>query len=137
MQESRLPEKSRYRIAPRIDAAARRLQLVDNFHGANFGRAGKRAARKAGRQRVEAIHIFAQLSAQARNQMHHVRVALDKHQLLDVHRTVFRNAAQIVAAQVDQHDVLGALLRIGGQFGFQCGVFLFIAPRARVPAIGR
>ena len=138
MQESRLPEKSRYRIAPRVDAAARGFEFVDDFHGADFRRAGKRAAGKAGGQRVEAVHILAQAPAQARDQMHHVRVALDEHQLFDAHRAVFRNAAQVVAAQIDQHDVLGAFLGIGGEFGFQALRLLFRrAPRGRVPAMGR
>ncbi len=42
-------------------------------------------------------------------------VGLDGHQLIDVHRTGLTHPAEIVALQVDQHDVLGALLRMRRQ----------------------
>ena len=51
--------------------------------------------------------------------MHHVRVALDEHQPLHLHRAVLADAAQIVAAQVHEHDVFGALLRIGQKFALR------------------
>jgi hypothetical protein len=37
---------------------------------------------------------------------------------------VLRDAADVVARQVDQHQVLGALLRVGLQFGGQLRVLL-------------
>ena len=51
---------------------------------------------------------------------------------------IFRDAADIVAAEVEQHQMLGALLGVGQQLGSpaprpRAGV----APRRRVPAIGR
>ena len=49
--------------------------------------------------------------------MHHVRIALDEFQPLYADRAVFRDAAEIIAAEVHQHDVFGALLGIGGEFG--------------------
>ena len=64
--------------------------------------------------------------------MHHVRIALDEFEALDAHRAVLRDAPQVVAAQVHQHDVLGALLGIGGQLGGQRLVFFLVAAaRAR------
>ncbi len=48
--------------------------------------------------------------------MHHVRVALDHHQLVDAHRPGPAHRAQIVAREIDQHHVLRALFRIGEQF---------------------
>ena len=47
--------------------------------------------------------------------MHHVRVALDRHLLGHRHAADFSDAADIVAAEVEQHHMLGALLRIGGK----------------------
>ena len=70
--------------------------------------------------------------------MHHVRVALDGHQLVDLDAAVLAHAPEVVAAEVDQHHVLGALLLVGEQLLGHLEVF---APawlaRGRVPAIGR
>ena len=41
--------------------------------------------------------------------MHDVAVGLDLHQLVDLDAAVLADAAQVVAAQVDEHHVLGAL----------------------------
>ena len=52
-------------------------------------------------------------------------------------RARLAHPAQVVAAQVDQHHVLGALLRVGEQLGGEPGVLApGSAPRQRVPAIG-
>ena len=60
--------------------------------------------------------------------MHHVRIALDEHQPVDFHRTIFAHAAQIVAPQIDEHDVFGAFFGIGQQLRFELAVFIFVAP---------
>ena len=60
--------------------------------------------------------------------MHHVRIALDEHQPLDLDRAVFANAAQVVATEIDEHDVLGAFLGIGEKLRFEFAVFFFVAP---------
>ncbi len=103
----------------------------------------------AGKQAISASKqsaSWAKLSAEARGQMHHVRIALDEHQPVDFHRTVFADAAQVVASQIDEHDVLGALFGIGEEFGFELTIFFFVASararsgqgagrRRRVPAL--
>src|SRR5580700_6531911 len=55
--------------------------------------------------------------------MHHMRVALDSHQLFGFHRAVLADATEIVAAEVDQHDVLSALFFAGEHFFFKTLVF--------------
>ncbi len=47
--------------------------------------------------------------------MEDVRVGLDDHVLVDRDRPVLADAAEVVATEVDEHHVLGALLRIGEQ----------------------
>ena len=42
-------------------------------------------------------------------------VVLDDHEVVDLHRAVLADAAEVVAAEVDEHHVLGALLRVGQQ----------------------
>jgi hypothetical protein len=69
--------------------------------------------------------------------VHHVRVALDHHLVGYPDRARCRYAADIVAAQVDQHDMLRALLGVGEQLGGDRGVLSGRGPRGRVPAIGR
>ena len=69
--------------------------------------------------------------------MHDVRVALERHVLRHAHGAVVADAAEVVAAEVDEHHVLGALLLVALQLLAEphdppraC------APRGRVPAIG-
>ena len=47
--------------------------------------------------------------------MHDVRVGLDAHERLDVHAAELAHPPEVVAAEVDQHHVLGALLLVGQQ----------------------
>ena len=56
--------------------------------------------------------------------MHHVGIALDLHVAGDAHLAGLRYPAHIVAAQVDQHQVLGDLLGVGEQLFFQLLVAL-------------
>ncbi len=51
--------------------------------------------------------------------MHHLAVALDEELVGDLDGADLGDAADIVAAEVEQHQVLGALLRIGQQLGFE------------------
>jgi hypothetical protein len=47
--------------------------------------------------------------------MHHMGVALDPHERGEPHATEFGHPSHIVPPQIDQHEVLGPLLRIGRQ----------------------
>ena len=51
--------------------------------------------------------------------MHHLAVALDEELVGDLDGADLGDAAGIVAAEVEQHQVLGALLRIGEQLGLE------------------
>ena len=57
-------------------------------------------------------------------------VGLDLHQPLDVHAAVLAHAPEVVAAEVDEHHVLGALLLVGEQLGGDRGVVLAARPGA-------
>ena len=46
-----------------------------------------------------------------------MRVLLDRHQVGHAHRPVLGDSAHVVAAEVDEHQVLGALLLIGDELG--------------------
>ncbi len=60
--------------------------------------------------------------------MHDVAVVLDLHQLVHTDRSVLADAAQVVAPEVDEHDVLGALLLVGQQLGGDAPVLLGRGP---------
>ena len=76
-------------------------------------------------------------AAHVRHDVMHVRVGLDRHELVDLHGAGLADAAEIVALQVDQHHVLGALLRMRVQLASERRSAAASAPRGRVPAIGR
>ena len=63
--------------------------------------------------------------------MHDVAVALHLHHVGQLHRGEVGDPADVVAAEIDKHDVLGALLRVGEQFRRQGAVLgLVLAARS-------
>jgi hypothetical protein len=58
-----------------------------------------------------------------------VRVGLDDHQLVHRDRAVLADPPEVVAAEVDEHHVLGALLRVAQQLARPGAVLLLVAPR--------
>ena len=105
-----------------IDAALGDFQFVDHFHCAHFRRAGQGAGREGGAQHVEVRQAVLQRAFHVRDDMLHMRVFFDHHAVGDLHAASRRDAADIVARQVDQHHVFGDLFRVGQQFGRQCRV---------------
>ena len=63
--------------------------------------------------------------------MHDVAVALDRELLGHFDRADFGDAADIVAAEIEQHQMFGALLLVGEQFG---GQRLVLGLRLAAPA---
>lgn len=66
--------------------------------------------------------------------MHDVRVALHVGVTVYLHGTVIADAPQVVAAQIYEHQMLGALFGVGQQFVFQRRVFRVV--RAARPGAG-
>ena len=65
--------------------------------------------------------------------MHHVREAVDAHELLHTDRSPARDAADVVAREIDEHHMLGALLSMAqrGLVRRVLGVIGAARPRAR------
>ena len=63
------------------------------------------------------------MTVHVRNDVHDVRVALDDHQITDAHGAVVGHTADIIACEIDEHDVLGAFLGVIQQFLSQRIVF--------------
>ena len=74
------------------------------------------------------------LAAHLAHDVHHVREALDLHALHELDRADLGDAPDVVAPEVDEHDVLGALLRVGEELLLEREVLLgrlAAAPRSR------
>src|SRR5438046_1215188 len=98
-----------------VQPAALGLQLVDDLHGPDLGRARQRPRRERGRQRVEGVLPLAQLARHRADDVHDVAVVLHGHELGHADAAEPAHAAEVVAAEVHQHDVLGPLLLVGEQ----------------------
>src|SRR5262249_16721848 len=80
-----------------VDAAALGLQLLDDLHRPNLGRAGDGAGGKAGHQRAHGVVLRIDLAIDVGDDVHDVGVVLDDVALGDLDRADARHAAHIVA----------------------------------------
>ena len=62
--------------------------------------------------------------------VHHLAVALDEELVGHAHGADLGDAPDVVAAEVEQHQVLGALLRIGQELGLERLVLVPVSRRA-------
>ena len=106
-----------------VGAAAGGLELVYYLHGPNLGRAAGGAHRNHAGQGVERRLALLELAADGADDVHHVGVVLHAHQLLHLDRAVLGHPADVVAAEVHQHYVLGPLLLVFQELLGQRGVF--------------
>jgi hypothetical protein len=81
MQMSMSPPGGEVADAAAVDAALLGLELVDDLHGADLGRAGDGAGGEAGEERGEGVVVLRELALDVRDDVHDVGVALD-HELL-------------------------------------------------------
>ena len=109
-----------------VGAAADRLEVVDDFHRAHLGRARDGARGEARREDVRRGPVL-DVARDRRHDVHHVAEALHLGVAVHPHRAWPAHAADVVSAEVDQHQVLGALLGVGEQLGLE----------ARVVGLGR
>jgi len=58
------------------------------------------------------MHILLELARDAAHQVHHVAVALHRAEGGYLDRSVGRDAAHVIAAQIHQHHMLGAFLGV-------------------------
>ena len=94
-------------------------------------------AGEGGFERVDPVGAVGEPAAHRRDHVDDVRVQLHLHELVDLDAARRAHPAQVVAPQIDQHDVLGPLLLVGTQIGDQAPVFGGVGARGRVPAMGR
>ena len=105
-----------------VGAALVGLQLGDYLHGADLGGAGDGAGGEASPEHVVAGVAALELAGYVGDEVHDVGVALDVHELGYLYGAGQADAAYVVAPEVDEHDVFGALLLVGAQVGLQLQV---------------
>ncbi len=105
----------------RVNAAPRALQLGDDLHRANLGRARDRAAGKRREDRVDGIRSGSEFAGNFGDGVPDGRVLLQRAQLVDTHGAGPADAPEVVALQIDDHQELGpvffALQKLLGQRG--------------------
>ena len=111
-----------------VGPACFRLQLGDDLARPDLGRTAYRARRKACEQGIESILALGQLAHDIADDVHHVAVTLDGETVRDGHAVGTCHAAHVVAAQIEQHQVFGALLGIGKQAQLVGPVLAFACP---------
>jgi hypothetical protein len=120
----------------RVDPAPHGLERVDDLHGPHLGGAGHGSRRKACAHDVHGLHVAAEPTAHVRDQVHDLRVALDAHVFVRFDRAELGHAADVVAAEVDEHHVFRTFLFVGAQFLFELTVLVGV-PAARPGARDR
>ncbi|CAB4727749.1 unannotated protein [freshwater metagenome] len=95
-----------------VRPARRRLDRVDDLHGAQLGGSGHRAGREERAQRTDRVDVVAQPTPDGADQLVHGLVGLHLHQRRHGDRAGLADHGQVVAEQVDDHQVLGAVLRV-------------------------
>jgi hypothetical protein len=95
------------------------LQLVDDLQRPDLRRTAHGAGGERGGDDVPGIESGVERSRDLADHVHHVAVALDDLALLHLHRARAADAADVVASEVDEHHVLGALLRVGRELGLE------------------
>ena len=93
-------------------------------------------AGKVAANRSKASRPAREPPAYAAHHVHDMAVALDRTIGLDATLPASADAPEVVARQVDQHDVLGVLLGIGAQL-LRAPRRPRVRARGRVPAMGR
>ena len=103
----------------------------DQFHGPALRRPRDGAGRERRGQRVERMAVLAELALDRGHDVHHLREALDLHQLRRSDAARHAHATEIVPSEVDEHRVLRLLLGIGQQLVLEKAVAdLGLPPRS-------
>ena len=109
----------RARVAERagVRLAAAGLELGDHAHRLDLRRAGHRAGREAGAQQVGVAGVGPKRARHGRDQVPHARRGPRLGERRHADRAVLAHAPEVVAHQVHDHHVLGAVLRRCGEGG--------------------
>src|SRR5690606_6794790 len=93
-----------------IDPAAARLEPGQDRYGRALWRPGHRAGREAGADDIDRVEPFADLPAHGRDELMDLGVGFDVEQCRHLDGADLAYPREVVAHQVDDHDVFRALL---------------------------
>jgi hypothetical protein len=108
-----------------VGAARFVFEVGDDLHGADLGGAGEGAGGEGGGEEVEGIVAGFEVGGDVGDEVHDVGVALDDHEVGDLDGAGEGDAAEFVAAEVDEHEMLGAFLFVLEEAVGQLAVLLF------------
>ncbi len=100
-----------------VNATPHRLQFVDDLQCARLRRTGERAGGEGRPEHVDGVRTLPQVALDSRHEMHDMAEALDPHELGHRDGACDADLREVVARQVDEHEVLGALLGTREQVG--------------------
>ncbi len=92
-----------------VDAAGMGFEFADDLHGADLGGSGDGAAGEHGAEDLVEAGAGAEGGGDGGGHLQEGLVALDGEEVVDVDGPWETDAAEIVAEEVDDHDVLGAI----------------------------
>ena len=104
------PARQRVEHCAGVRPAPIALELGDDLHRAHLRRTGHGSGREARTQQVEARDPVAQLSRDLGDEVGDVREPLRLEEALDAHAARHAHTREVVAAEVDEHHVLRAVL---------------------------
>src|SRR5260221_6554886 len=83
---------------------------------------------------MESVEVGPKSSLNPRFEMHHARMALHLHERARVRGASEADPGDVVAGEIDQHDMLGELLGVGSKISLEA--IVFIGCRAARPGTG-
>ena len=114
--EAEIPVRRQQPQAAGVQAPGPDFQFLDDFHGPQLGCAGDGTAGKEGRQGLRRADARGP-GADRGGHLEDAGVGLDGEQLLHPHRTGLGQAPQVVAQQINDHQVFRPVLGRGRQGG--------------------
>ena len=117
MQVSISPGRAEVADAATVNAALVDFELVDDLHRPHLWRARDGAGWKARAQRVDRVVARIEPADHVRHDVHDVAVALDRELFGHADRPDLGDATDIVAAEIEQHQVFGAFLLVSQKIG--------------------
>src|SRR5215211_117408 len=107
-----------------VDAAGGALDLAEDLRGAQLGGACHRSGREAGADGVDGGSVGAEAAADLGDELVDGLVGLDLHHPRHLDAADLTDGAEVVAQEVDDHQVLGPVLLVGGEGGGEGRVFV-------------
>ena len=127
-----LPIGGKVPHAAAVGAAPVGFELINGFHGADFGGAGDCARGKTGQKGIHNIHFGTQRALNGGNDVHDVGIPLDAEGVFDLNAARDAHTADVVAAQIQQHQMFRDFFGISHQArGQRLILFLGFAPWPR------